>query len=111
MSEIDPLWQLIAVAVVAFVLGRWSARAGRARQDDVVRPPPYEHPSAGSRTSAMGTTPSAPAATSVAATMSPAVMSEVRALIRKGHKIEAIKRVREETRMGLKEAKDFVESL
>ena len=37
--------------------------------------------------------------------------AEVEALIRKNEKIKAIKRVREYTRLGLKEAKDFVESL
>ena len=110
MSEFDPIWQLVAVALVAFVLGRWSARAGRARQDDVVRPPPYVHPSAtGAGTHVSAT--SAPGMSGSNLALSPAALSDVRALIRKGHKIEAIKRVREETRMGLKEAKDFVESL
>lgn len=109
MSEIDPIWQLVAVAVVAFVLGRWSARAGRTRQDDVVRPPPYVHPSTASGSASAASAQAA--AGIVSASMSPAAISEVRALVRKGHKIEAIKRVREETRMGLKEAKDFVESL
>jgi ribosomal protein L7/L12 len=37
--------------------------------------------------------------------------SEVRIAIRRGDKIEAIKIVREKTGWGLKEAKDFVESL
>lgn len=36
---------------------------------------------------------------------------EVLRLVRAGHKIEAIKRVRELTGLGLKEAKDYVESL
>jgi hypothetical protein len=36
---------------------------------------------------------------------------EIRPLIASGEKIEAIKRVRERTGMGLKEAKDYVESL
>jgi ribosomal protein L7/L12 len=36
---------------------------------------------------------------------------EVRHLVERGRKIEAIKRVRELSGMGLKEAKDFVDSL
>jgi ribosomal protein L7/L12 len=38
-------------------------------------------------------------------------LAEVRALMARGNKIEAIKRCRELTGLGLKEAKDFVESL
>lgn len=109
MSEFDPIWQLVVVALLAFVLGRWSARAGRARQDDVVRPPPYVHPSATGAGTPSAT--SAPGMSGSNLALSPAALSDVHALIRTGHKIEAIKRVREETRMGLKEAKDFVESL
>jgi ribosomal protein L7/L12 len=39
------------------------------------------------------------------------VEAEARRLLAAGNKIEAIKRVRELTGMGLKEAKDYVESL
>lgn len=41
----------------------------------------------------------------------PQVETEVRALIAEQRMIEAIKRVREETGLGLKEAKDLVESI
>ncbi|MGI8332099.1 ribosomal protein L7/L12 [Actinomadura scrupuli] len=46
----------------------------------------------------------------------PGILSEpaaerVRALMSRGQKINAIKLVREETRMGLKEAKDYVEAM
>lgn len=46
----------------------------------------------------------------------PAMLSEqatarVRALMSQGQKIQAIKLVREETRMGLKDAKDYVEAM
>ena len=38
-------------------------------------------------------------------------LAEIRALAARGNKIEAIKRVRQRTGLGLKEAKDFVEAL
>ena len=41
----------------------------------------------------------------------PAVSNEVRHLAATGQKIQAIKRLREETGLGLKEAKDMVERL
>lgn len=41
----------------------------------------------------------------------PAVLAEIRALSDEGNKIEAIKRLREETGLGLAEAKEIVESL
>lgn len=41
----------------------------------------------------------------------PAVSNEVRHLAASGQKIQAIKRLREETGLGLKEAKDMVERL
>ncbi len=43
--------------------------------------------------------------------VSEAALNEVRALLARGNKIEAIKRYRELTGLGLKEAKDFVELL
>lgn len=39
------------------------------------------------------------------------VSPEIVELVRKGRKIEAIKRYREETGVGLREAKEFIESL
>lgn len=42
---------------------------------------------------------------------SPEVVSQARALLAAGKKLEAIKLVRAECRAGLKEAKDYVESL
>ncbi|WP_413777296.1 ribosomal protein L7/L12 [Sphingomonas sp. S2-65] len=45
------------------------------------------------------------------ATLPPKIESEVRALLEAGGKIEAIKLVRDSTRLGLKEAKDLVEAL
>jgi ribosomal protein L7/L12 len=43
--------------------------------------------------------------------MTDALLDEVRALLQQRRKIEAIKRVREATRVGLKEAKDAVDEL
>jgi ribosomal protein L7/L12 len=43
--------------------------------------------------------------------LDPAAERELRELVARGQKIEAIKRVRELTGLGLKEAKDYVESL
>ena len=53
----------------------------------------------------------APAAAADPATGEPAWMAEVRALTAQGNKIQAIKLYREATGLGLKEAKDVVESL
>jgi ribosomal protein L7/L12 len=43
--------------------------------------------------------------------LTPEQMAKLRAQIDRGHKIEAIKLVRDWTKMGLSEAKDLVESL
>jgi Ribosomal protein L7/L12 C-terminal domain len=45
------------------------------------------------------------------ALLSPEQLAKLRAQIDRGHKIEAIKLVRDWTKMGLSEAKDLVESL
>lgn len=44
-------------------------------------------------------------------TLDPEALEQVMQLLRSGNKIEAIKLVREKSGSGLKEAKDFVESL
>ena len=43
--------------------------------------------------------------------LSPATEAEIRALVATGQKLAAIKRVREESGLGLREAKEWVESL
>lgn len=45
------------------------------------------------------------------AVLTPAIVAEVANLLRAGNKIQAIKKVREVTRWGLKETKDYVEAL
>lgn len=45
------------------------------------------------------------------ATAHDALLAEVRALLQTGQKIEAVKRVREVTKLGLKESKDLVEDI
>jgi ribosomal protein L7/L12 len=54
---------------------------------------------------------SAPTRATAQALVSQADLNEVRALLARGNKIEAIKRYRELTGLGLKEAKDFVDTL
>lgn len=53
----------------------------------------------------------APAASKAPTASAPQLEQEARALLARGQKIEAIKRVRELTGWGLKEAKDYVERL
>ena len=73
----------------------------RSGDRDLIAPPP-------SRAELPGA-PSEGAASSLE--LPPEVESEVRALLRAGNKIEAIKRVREATRLGLAEAKQLVERM
>ncbi len=80
---------LIVLAVVALVLRR--GRGGAA--GDPWAPPSDPAPTRFTSPQAIG----------------PAERAEIEALIARGNKIGAIKRARELTGMGLKEAKDFVE--
>ena len=82
-------------AAFGIVLLVWLLRRPRARDRDLLQPP--------------RTPEAAPGAAS--AGLPPALEAEVRQLVRDRRKIEAIKRVREETRLGLAEAKDLVERL
>lgn len=75
---------IIVLCVIALVLiYRW-------RKEDIVTVKPPVRPTRGS---------------------APAPDDEIRQLLAAGNKIGAIKRVREVTGMGLKEAKDYVERL
>lgn len=108
MSETLPLWQLLLLIAAAFLLGRWSVRPARPRDDGVRRPAPYSHPLDKPQLSGV---PGASAAPVSDVRLPPDVERRVRDLIRRGHKIEAIKEVRAATSLGLKEAKDFVEAM
>lgn len=108
MSETLPLWQLLLLMLVAFVLGRWSVRPSRPREDGISRPAPYSHPLDKPQLSGV---PGASATPVSDVHLPPDVERKVRDLIRRGHKIEAIKDVRYATNLGLKEAKDFVEAM
>lgn len=101
-----PAVVLIAIGVAlvsgwlafAFLLGK---RRGRG---DLIAPP-------GDLGGAAPPPTPAPSPPGGPMSLPPEVEAEVRALMARGQKIEAIKRVREVTRSGLKEAMDFVERL
>lgn len=108
MSETLPLWQLLLLMLVAFMLGRWSVRPSRPRDDGIRRPAPFTHPQDKPAPAAL---PGAAAAPVSDVRLPPDVERRVRDLIQRGHKIEAIKDVRYATNLGLKEAKDLVEAM
>lgn len=103
-----PLISLIFLAACAFLLGAWlTNRWERRRLDE-----------SNSLSSPMPTMkPSAMATSSPTRSQKPtsarlmALEQEVQQLLTQNRKIEAIKRVREETGYGLKQAKDYVERL
>ena len=111
MSEFPPdlsTWLTVLILVVwAFFMGRWSVRAKN-------RPPQrHQHPS---RSSSPPVTPynsgagvDAPASHGYGLDM--ALEEELKSLLLANRKIEAIKLARERLGLGLKEAKDLVESL
>lgn len=89
------LWLLLALAALAgFVLGRWTAR-------------PRETPAQRATREATEKQTLEQQVRRLDAT----VGAEVRDLVGRGQSIEAIKRVREATGLGLKEAKDVVDHI
>ncbi|MGD9784363.1 MAG: ribosomal protein L7/L12 [Hyphomicrobiaceae bacterium] len=107
--------KIILLMMVAFFVGRWSARR-KQRQSSPASPPAastelrhgvhsqgYAGPSGGAGIE--GTVGGA------AVRRDPALEAELRKLLRDGRKIDAIKVARERLALGLKEAKDLVESL
>ena len=78
---------LMLLTVVVMLRRSWGSSLGRAPAPDQYRPP------------------------AESAAPSEADLAEIRTLAARGDKIEAIKRYRERTGVGLKEAKDFVEAL
>ena len=109
-----PAVLLIAIGV-AMVAG-WLAFAfllGRRRGRGDLIAPPGDVGGTGARpqTDAPSPTPMPPATPGGPISLPPEVEAEVRALLAQGQKIDAIKRVREVTRSGLKEAMDFVERM
>ena len=93
-----PLPVLAAAAILFLVLFVLAVRR-RAPTRDLIAPPLHS-PVAGQ---ARGGT--------AVPELPPEILAEVRSLIGQDRKIEAIKRVREVTRLGLGEAKDLVERL
>ena len=96
-----PVPVLIAIGA-AFVLLLFVAFRRRDRRDDLTAPPPMTSvPRPAYR----------PPPASLGAELPPEVEQEVRALADAGRKIEAVKRVREVTGLGLAEALEVVQRL
>jgi ribosomal protein L7/L12 len=92
-------WLILGVAVIVFAnIVTWLIRKNSATKTftgNVDDSGSFETPSAGNSSN-----------------IAPGNAQEaVRALLNSGHKIEAIKRVREQTGLGLKEAKDLVDAM
>lgn len=93
------LTTLVIVAVVSFLLGRWSASGNHARRSkpigEVREPPTYGK----KRSSAKPDT----------AALSAEAEREIERLLAKGRLIAAIKVARRELGIGLKDAKQFID--
>jgi large subunit ribosomal protein L7/L12 len=98
---------LVAIPV-ALVLGSLAFGLARRRGDRDLIAPPRDLGATAAAAPARTVPPAAPGGPM---SLPPEVEAEVRALIAQGMKINAIKRVREVTRSGLKEAMDFVEQM
>jgi len=94
-----PLPVLAAAAVLFLVLVFLVARRRRPARD-LIDPPRFSH---------IGPVAARPVAPT--ADLPAGMLDEIRLLISQNRKIEAIKRVREVTHLGLAEAKDLVERL
>jgi large subunit ribosomal protein L7/L12 len=94
-----PLPVLAAAAILFLVLVFLAARRRRPAHD-LIDPPRFSH---------LGPVAARPVAPTV--DLPAHMLDEVRLLISQNRKIEAIKRVREATHLGLSEAKDLVERL
>jgi large subunit ribosomal protein L7/L12 len=81
------MYEIIGIVAAAFVVGLWIGRSTGADQAPVAPPPPPLPPPPG------------------------AALAEIKRILDRGDKIEAIKMYRKETGAGLKEAKDAVERL
>ena len=85
------IWVVLVIAVAAFALGRMTAKSPIERDREKRE--------------------QAAAQRHLRAAMKPELLAEVRGLIGQNRRIEAIKLVREQLGIGLKEAKDLVEAL
>lgn len=92
---------LIFLGLCAFLLGIWLVRALERRR--------LKSSSAFPSTASSTSIPSLPARTQSTTVVSAALQREVEQLLTQNRKIEAIKRVKEQTNWGLKEAKAYVE--
>ena len=105
MQEFPSWLPTVVLITAAFLIGRWTARSsGRAPERYEAAPKPPYHPSSTSRSGAGvdGVSSGWPDGD---------LEKELQALAKNGQKIEAIKLARVRLGLGLKEAKDLVESL
>ena len=93
---------VLAVVAILFLIVAFLAVRRRGAARDLIAPPRSPLNVGQALTQAAG-----PAATG----LPPEILVEVRTLVSQGHKLEAIKLVREVTHFGLTEAKDLVERL
>ena len=103
-----PIPVLAAIGVAFLVLILIAVRRRSSGRDDLMGPR-----RSSLQSSARSSHPAQPHATPepFASGLPPALELEARALLEQGKKLEAIKRVREETHVGLAEAKTMVERL
>lgn len=101
-----PIPVLVAIGVILLVLLALALRPSRRRDPLLGGQPPAYRPAA-PRHQREARAPTGEGTT----TLSPEVEAKVVALIAAGRKIEAIKVVRDATRMGLQDSKDLVEAL
>ena len=94
---------VLAGAAILFLVLAFLALRRRASARDLIQPPRHAFGAGRATVKTAG-----PAATSI---LPPEILEEVQSLVRQGQKLEAIKRVREVTHLGLGEAKDLVERL
>jgi len=107
-----PMPVLIVIGVAVLLLVGWALRASRGRDPLMGGQAPVMGGQAPARRAPVAATAvPGPVSGAAAAVLPPEVEEIVRALLTDGRKIEAIKLVREATHIGLKEAKDLVESM
>ena len=97
-----PLPVLAAAAVLFLVLAFIAVRRRSPARDLIAVP---RQPSVAGRSWEPAASPA------ITPALPPEILEEVRSLVGRGRKIDAIKRVREVTHLGLGEAKDLVERL
>lgn len=101
-----PIPVLIAVGV-ALLVPLWVVLRRRGAGRDLIAPPRYGTPPPPRQSPP----PAWPAGAAAIGDLPPELEAEVRALLDQNRKIDAIKIVRQATRLGLREAKEMVERM